>query len=93
MTYSIMFIYNKDVSLSMVTGVVLGNAPSMIELDVERERERERESVCVCVCVCVFQCMYVPSLSSEVVYIDLCLYSHWRPSMVASMTLITPLVA
>ena len=80
-----MFIYNKDVSLSMVTGVVLGNAPSM--------RERERERVCVCVCMCVFQCMYVPSLSSEVVYIDLCLYSHWRPSMVASMTLITPLVA
>ena len=87
MTYSIMFIYNKDVSLSMVTGVVPGNVPSM------RERERERERVCVCVCMCVFQCMYVPSLSSEVVYIDLCLYSHWRPSMVASLTLITPLVA
>ena len=43
MTYSIMFIYNKDVSLSMVTGVVPGNVPSM----------RERESVCVCVYVCV----------------------------------------
>ena len=63
MTYSIMFIYNKDVSLSMVTGVVPGNAPSMIELDVERERERERERECVCVCVCVCVLVYVCTFS------------------------------
>ena len=44
-TYSIMCIYNKDVSLSMVTSMVPSNVPLMIKSDVEREREREREII------------------------------------------------